>query len=141
MENSQERDAALPEDFTDCPKCGQKCRSIDDLDLNEFKGSSSRSRTRRRKLPSFANQHLPQVCQVCGFTEGLQTHHIDWNPNNNAQKNLQRLCQWCHIQANKLGKPEFDRLQEIVNADLGKRASLKQSSSRHYQSVKARRSK
>jgi len=94
--------------------------------------SYGRSRSRRRKLPHSVTQHLPPVCQVCGFTKGLQDHHIDWNRNNNSVGNLQRLCQWCHIQAHKLGKPEFDRLQEIVNADSDKKAELEKTASKYH---------
>ena len=39
------------------------------------------------------------TCQYCGFrAEKWQiVHHIDWNPNNNKETNLETVCQMCNL--------------------------------------------
>lgn len=67
------------------------------------------------------------VCEACGFSKGLEIHHIDWNHENDHPDNLQTLCKYCHMQAHKLGKPEFERMLELVNFNPAYKAELRRS--------------
>ena len=37
-----------------------------------------------------------QKCEICGYTENLELHHINGQPTDNRLKNLQILCPNCH---------------------------------------------
>ena len=67
-------------------------------------------------------------CVACGQHRGLQRNHIDWNHDNNAPDNVQVLCEWCHKEAHRLGKPQFDELLVWVNRYPELRAALRTSS-------------
>ena len=60
---------------------------------------------RRKQLAPF----LP--CLVCGSTHGLEVDHIDENPNNNDQSNLQNLCEYHHKEKTDYGQNEIIKLQ------------------------------
>jgi hypothetical protein len=36
------------------------------------------------------------ACEMCGTSEGLGTHHVDGNKQNNAESNRMTLCGSCH---------------------------------------------
>ena len=74
-------------------------------------------------------------CVACGSPKGLHVHHADWSHANRAAENLEVLCEWCHMQAHKLGKPLFDKLLGKVQANPDLRATLRQSSQRWYQNL------
>ncbi|MGI0141919.1 MAG: HNH endonuclease [Candidatus Micrarchaeales archaeon] len=40
-----------------------------------------------------------QACRYCGYTAQsfMNVDHIDGDPRNNAEQNLQTLCMWCHM--------------------------------------------
>ena len=38
-------------------------------------------------------------CSVCGSTTHVHRHHLDMNPQNNAQDNIRILCVKCHAKA------------------------------------------
>ena len=71
-------------------------------------------------------------CAVCGFTKGLETHHVDWNHDNNHILNLETLCKYCHMQANKLGKPLFEQMIERVKFNPDYLAELRKSAEEFY---------
>ena len=59
-------------------------------------------------------------CEKCGLATCLEIHHIDLNPNNNAESNLKVLCRECHkwlhkdnIKANYDYNYEFDKVISI----------------------------
>jgi hypothetical protein len=79
---------------------------------------------RQKRTPRGAVEDLPNYCECCGFTEGLQTHHIDGNHQNNSRDNRQRLCSRCHDQARKLGEIGFNELCEIVKSNPEYRLSM-----------------
>ena len=71
---------------------------------------------------------------MCGSLYGINTHHIDWNHQNNKADNLTVVCHHCHEQAHKLGKPLFDELIQRVAADPYKKEKLRtRSVERHWQ--------
>lgn len=43
-------------------------------------------------------EHLAKhpLCQLCGKAWATDLHHVDRNPHNRAESNLQALCQSCH---------------------------------------------
>lgn len=43
-----------------------------------------------------ARKHKKDECESCGIKESLHAHHIDGDPKNNTEKNVQTLCAWCH---------------------------------------------
>jgi len=73
-----------------------------------------------------------EECEACGFSKDLETHHIDWNHENDHPDNLQTLCKYCHMQAHKLGKPEFERMLELVNFNPAYKAELRRSAEEFY---------
>ena len=66
-------------------------------------------------------------------------HHIDWNHDNNSLDNLVILCEWCHMEADKLGMLEFDRLLALVTADPEAKRQLRKSSEAWYQKLPSHR--
>lgn len=56
-----------------------------------LKNSTSISTSRRH-----ARMQLKLRCEKCGTKKGLDIHHKDRNPLNNAPRNLQTLCASCH---------------------------------------------
>jgi len=66
-------------------------------------------------------------CFLCG-NPALEVHHADWNHANNSPENLRLVCEWCHVQAHKLGKPQFEELFDRVRKDSEKMAALRQTS-------------
>ena len=129
MSNGQDPYAILPLEVADCPKCGHKCRTIEDIEEPKI---TKVYHTRRNRLPPANKRHLPRQCEACGFTSGLEVHHKDWNHRNNNPENLQVLCKWCHVQASKLGAPEFERMLEIVRLDQSLKTSLRKSAEDFY---------
>jgi hypothetical protein len=45
-----------------------------------------------------AKKYRGRICEFCGATKDLHTHHKDSNPANNVRENIQTLCASCHIQ-------------------------------------------
>ena len=41
-----------------------------------------------------------QKCEICGYTENLELHHINGDPTDNRLENLQILCPNCHAKTN-----------------------------------------
>lgn len=44
-----------------------------------------------------AGMHRKRCCENCGATTGLDVHHLDANPWNNAPENLQTVCHSSHM--------------------------------------------
>ena len=132
---SGHKDVSLPEDIADCPKCGLQCRSVDQV-------VDSDSIQRADAAFSQAFQATPPVLREsrehgssCGSSLGINTHHIDWNHDNNEKSNLTTLCHHCHEQAHKLGKPLFDRLGQEIGNDQEKSDRLRMSSANRHREV------
>jgi hypothetical protein len=51
---------------------------------------------RKRLLP-------PSECYLCGASERLQVHHVDWHHENGDRKNEVIVCEYCHSQVHKEG--------------------------------------
>ena len=48
-------------------------------------------------------------CFTCGKLEDLQIHHIDGNPRNNAEENLEVNCYTCHKKIHKKQSKTYQR--------------------------------
>ena len=117
----------LPADIADCPKCGQQCRSVEQVvgsdSVERFRQRSPGTASPRRRPPRIKGR-----CSVCGSAYGIHTHHVDWNHDNNEKSNLTTLCQHCHEQVHKLGKPLFDQLRQRTRTDQEVRERLQTTS-------------
>ena len=82
--------------------------------------------SRRKRIPTIVKACLPKECEVCGLTEGLLAHHIDWNPNNNVPENLQTLCKYCSSLVHKMGIGDFETLVERVNFSVDYKTKLRE---------------
>ncbi len=40
--------------------------------------------------------HLKTKCEACGDNRDLEAHHLDQDPTNNEESNIQTLCKYCH---------------------------------------------
>lgn len=66
-------------------------------ELKPFEGLTSKTAIRKRLLKRHGT-----MCQSCNNTEWLghpipvEVHHLDGNPRNNSESNLQLLCPNCH---------------------------------------------
>lgn len=70
--------------------CDRRCMAIGQQ--KEVCQSLSHSRGKAHNLAKAA-------CQLCGKTGRLHVHHVDENPQNNAESNLKTLCPSCHRRA------------------------------------------
>lgn len=63
-------------------------------------------------------------CEFCGITDykarktnnALTVHHLDYNPQNNDEKNLKLLCAKCHLKLQ--GKQHKKMMREIMYRNL-----------------------
>ena len=119
--------ASLPVGIADCPNCGLECRAVE-----EVEGAESIARSvRQQPIQKNSRPRSPRIigpCSVCGSHYGIHTHHVDWNHNNNEPGNRVTICHWCHEQADKLGKPLFDKLIERVEGNPEEKERLRRSS-------------
>ena len=92
---------------------------------------------KRKPIPKGRRPQGP--CGACGQPRGIQVHHLDWNPGNNAPSNLMVLCEWCHKEVGRLGQPLFDRLLKCVRVEPRLRAELRNSSDRWHAELPAHR--
>lgn len=67
--------------------CDRECYRLYRLSMDISDKSSMHSRARKFKKDR---------CEQCGSTLKLHVHHIDKNPMNNTEDNLQTLCSICH---------------------------------------------
>jgi hypothetical protein len=67
--------------------CGYKCMGFSKVGINP----SSTTLSNRAKL------YRKSVCEGCGGTDRLATHHIDRDRYNNSPENLKTLCTHCHL--------------------------------------------
>lgn len=79
-------------------------------------------RKRSREIDRIQDAYKESIgkCEKCGLATCLEIHHIDLNPNNNAESNLKVLCRECHkwlhkdnIKANYDYNYEFDKVISI----------------------------
>lgn len=89
--------------------------------LNLYPNERTR-RKRSREIDRIQDAYKESIgkCEKCGLATCLEIHHIDLNPNNNAESNLKVLCRECHkwlhkdnIKANYDYNYEFDKVISI----------------------------
>lgn len=71
-------------------RCEQK-----DLEDILVKNSSHRN-TYSLKLRLIKAGLKPNKCEVCGYSDSIEMHHINGDPRDNRLENLQILCPNCH---------------------------------------------
>jgi hypothetical protein len=125
-ENGQ--DAIVPDGVADCPRCGLECRDV--AQVEDELESTPRPSSRYNVQPKGR-------CFVCG-NPALHVHHVDWNHANNSPENRVPVCEWCHTQAHKLGKPLFDEMVDRVRKDPRAMAALRQTSGERYRKLHGR---
>lgn len=66
---------------------------------------------------------LGEECVNCGSDEDLQIHHIDEDPENNSEDNLEILCRPCHTEEHRHSAVEYpqDEVEQAVADTLGTR--------------------
>ena len=132
------QDPSVAGHVADCPSCGQECRSLNQINDPEESAKLPRSpRSKQSRTPRHLRPDGP--CSACGSPCGLHVHHKDWNHENMTAENLMVLCEWCHMQTSKLGKPEFDRLLNIVSSDPVTKKELRKTSEAWYQQLPSHR--
>ena len=134
------QDASMSEDVADCPSCHLECRTLDQIQdsLPHFSPSATDGRPRQRRTPR-SQELLQRPCQACGSPKGLHIHHSDWNHDNNSPQNLMVLCEYCHMEAGKLGQRLFDKLLKRVGRNPDDRVQLRARSDEWYGSLHAHR--
>ncbi len=85
---------------------------------------TGRQRGKRKPIPNQVKRALPDHCQECDSTEGLEVDHRVpvWIGGTNEVENLRVLCRDCHKQA-RANLPEVDpqeALASIISTELGK---------------------
>ena len=136
-----EQEAILPENVADCPSCGLKCRTPDDVDdkfLTELLTQQQKRKKQKRLEPS-RRISLQLECIACSFDKGLQVHHIDWNHDNNDPQNLAMICERCHKLIHQLGQDGFEELLERVGSNPAERNILRQQSIEWFNSLPVHR--
>ena len=131
---SNGQDGSLSVDIADCPSCALECRSTEQV----FGADSVRYSGQRISKDTHGGRRPPRIkgpCATCGSHVGTETHHIDWNHDNNEKGNLSIICKHCHEQAHKLGKPLFDELVRRVSSNSSEKEALKCSSLKRYREL------
>ena len=76
----------------------QKASHLGDKN-SSWKGGNSYKYNSKFYIPIMKT--LKQKCSICGTTEKLVTHHIDWNYKNNKLENITIVCRGCHNKIHK----------------------------------------
>ena len=65
-------------------------------------------------------KHRKPYCEICGSSENLEVHHIDFNHGNNDVSNLITACESCHrrIHSQNLQTAYADEIVEICDAGV-----------------------
>ncbi len=63
-------------------------------------------------------------CFLCGATDNLQIHHIDFDHKNNKADNRIILCHRCHSELHKVGYLPLDALKWIQKKYQERKAML-----------------
>lgn len=78
--------------------------------------NSPHKNTEKIKRRLFKEGLKEQKCEICGYTENLELHHINGNPTDNRIENLQILCPNCHAKTNNFrGKNISHRIHTPAN--------------------------
>jgi mannose-6-phosphate isomerase-like protein (cupin superfamily) len=84
--------------------CSRECFALSQLGINKETGEPAKYNKQypyefkvlRETIK--ARDHF--TCCLCGASESLHVHHIDYDKNNNDKDNLITLCQTCHMLTN-----------------------------------------
>ena len=78
-----------------CPLCGEVITAAEFGRHKRARGDLRGTRAWRR-LRAQVLARDGRRCVVCGAAEGLEIHHVDGDPRNNAPGNLKTVCRACH---------------------------------------------
>lgn len=105
--------------------CNRKCMG---------KGHEKPSPTRSALLKRARKMRL-SVCQECGSTKNIGTHHKDENWRNNSPENLATLCASCHLKWHWKNGKRMPKRQSvcIICGSVARKLDMCQ---KHYQRLK-----
>jgi len=52
-------------------------------------------------------------CWLCGVTDNIHKHHLDWHHNNNTPNNIMYLCQPHHVEIHRCGWVDMEFMREL----------------------------
>lgn len=85
-----------------------------------------------------------QKCEICGYTENLELHHINGNPYDNRLENLQILCPNCHAKTDNYriknskgykGRHSRDPKELILTEEEVKQRNLERKAKKAHKTV------
>ena len=79
--------------------------------------NSPHRNTNKLKKRLFKSGLKEQKCEICGYTENLELHHINGNPTDNRIENLQILCPNCHAKE----RDEKRKMSRRIDPAMSKR--------------------
>ena len=88
--------------------CSKKCLGIARRFENAIVGPKGSGESSYRAL---AYRAYGEKCEICGYTEVLDVHHIDGNRNNNDKDNLIVMCPNCHAKVTR-------KIKKLINRKL-----------------------
>ena len=69
-------------------------------------------------------REIVKECFLCGATEEVEEHHLDWNHKNKTRNNRIHLCRKCHVWIHSIaGYLNLDELKKIKK-ELAQEARL-----------------
>ena len=78
-------------------KLGKKVLGVKQLSIEEIcVKNSTYKNTRYLKKRLIESGIKPNYCEICGFSDKVELHHINGDPTDNRLENLQILCPNCH---------------------------------------------
>lgn len=82
-------------------KLGKKVQGYKHLNMDEILIENSPYKNTIHLKKRLIRLHIKEpICEICGYTDTVELHHINGNPTDNRLENLQILCPNCHAKTN-----------------------------------------
>ena len=79
---------------------------------HNWKGDNAPDHAKRMRARRWFK--VPEACERCGTTEKrIERHHVDGDPGNNTQANIQFVCRGCHQQIDGRAAQNAARLRAL----------------------------
>lgn len=107
---------------------GRKIKGIVQKSLEEVLVENSSHKNTYKLKERLVNAGLKEYkCEICGYTEKVELHHINGNPTDNRLENLQMLCPNCHAKTeNYRSKNTLSRVHNAPETYFMTDAEVKQ---------------